>query len=636
MKIDPDDAATWYAQFLRTGSMLPADNAVASGVFPRIRDSIYFSAAALFSGADTLERSTVAIATRWARLFPFMIWGRNITAESLRADFFAGLTNAVIVLPQGVAYALIAGLPPEYGLYAAIVPAIIAALFGCSWHLISGPTAALSIVVFTTLSPLAEPGSAEFIQLALTLTLLAGLFQLALAIARLGVLVNFVSHSVVVGFTAGAAIVIACSQLKNFFGIDITSDGTFVSTLTGVLAEIQNTNPYALAVAAATLASSIVLKKLLPRWPHMLFAMIVGSLTAMALGAEQHGIELVGSIPAQLPPFGIPEMSFAHIHELASGALAIGLLGLVEAVSIARSVATRSRQTIDGNQEFMGQSLSNIIGSFFSCYASSGSFTRTGVNYTSGARSPLAAVVAAISLAIIVLLFSDLTAYVPIPSMAGILLLVAWNLIDFHHIKGIIRASQSETAVLAVTFIATLVMELEFAIYIGVMLSLVFFLKRTSKPSVVTVLPDPDSETPFFTDIIAADTPRCPQLRITRIEGSLFFGNVNYIQEKLQNIPERHVLIVANGMNFVDIAGAEMLMHEAQRRRAQGGGLYLTNLKQRPLHFLAKSGHLDEIGPANIFTSKGIAIRSIYHFLNRQQCRQCDARIFRECGPKPD
>ncbi|MBY4677163.1 SulP family inorganic anion transporter [Marinobacterium arenosum] len=570
----------------------------------------------------------------WYRLFPFLIWARQLNRDILRADLFAGLTNAVIVLPQGVAYALIAGLPPEYGLYAAIMPAMIAALFGSSWHLISGPTAALSIVVFTTISPLAAPGSAEFIQLALALTLMAGLFQLLLALFRFGSLVNFVSHSVVVGFTSGAAIVIASSQVKNLLGIRIDSDGTFLSTWVGVIDAVGDTNVYALAVALVTLISCLLVKRLLPKWPNMLIAMIIGSLCAWLLGADQHDIALVGEIPGSLPPLSLPLFDANALHQLAPGAIAIGLLGLVEAVSIARSVATRSKQSINGNQEFYGQALSNIAGSFFSCYASSGSFTRTGVNFTSGARTPLAAIFAAISLALIVLLFAELTAFIPIPSMAGLLLVVAYNLIDFHHIRGIFRAGKSEFAVLAVTFGATLVMALEFAIYLGVILSLVFYLKRTSQPAIVEVLPDPAAPSPFIAPATNSEQPRCPQLRIIRIEGSLFFGAVNYVKEYLEGVPQANLLIVGNGMNHIDIAGAEMLMHEAARRRSLGGALYLTNLKQQVQDYLGRGEYLAEIGEQAIFPSKGDAISAIYLQLDPQVCRQCSSRIFRECQPE--
>ncbi|MEH6578489.1 MAG: SulP family inorganic anion transporter [Amphritea sp.] len=578
-----------------------------------------------------MQNTTGKSQFNWTRLLPFLVWFRLITPAKARDDLFAGLTNAVIVLPQGVAYALIAGMPPEYGLYAAIVPAIIAALFGSSWHLISGPTAALSIVVFTTVSPLASPGSPEFINLVLALTLMAGLFQLLLAFFRFGTLVNFVSHSVVVGFTTGAAIVIASSQVKNILGVSIESSGSFLSTWQGVFAAAHNTNYYAVSVAAVTVVCCLLIKKFLPRWPNMLIAMVISSAYAWWLGATEKGISLVGEIPGSLPPFLFPQMSADTFYDLAPGAIAIGLLGLVEAVSIARSVATRSRQSINGNQEFYGQALSNIVGSVFSSYASSGSFTRTGVNYSSGAKTPLAAIIAAMSLAVIILVFSELTSYIPIPSMAGLLLIVSYNLIDFHHIQVIFKAGKSEFAVLAVTFCATLVMALEFAIYLGVILSLVFYLKRTSQPNIVEVLPDPSSPTPFFNPAHNAEQPRCPQLKIIRIEGSLFFGAVNSVKDYLEGIREPNVLIVGNGMNHVDIAGAEMLMHEAERRRDKGQHLYLSNLKTQVSEYLERDEYLDAIGKESFFLSKGEAIEQIYSRLDPEICRTCSSRIFHEC-----
>lgn len=569
--------------------------------------------------------------TFWIYLFPFLTWLPDVNRHKLQADLMAGLTGAIIVLPQGVAYAMIAGMPPEYGLYAAIVPAIVAALFGSSWHLISGPTAALSIVVFSSISPLAEPGSPEFVQLALTLTLLAGLFQLALGLVRMGTLVNFISHSVVIGFTAGAAILIGTSQLKNIFGITIPAGESFIHTWLELIQKIDETHIYTLAVAAVTILTVIILKKFWPKLPNMLLAMVIGSALAYWLGAEEHGIALLGSIPSQLPPLSAPSFSFATIRELAPSALAIGLLGLVEAVSIARSVATYSNQRIDGNQEFIGQGLSNLAGAFSSGYATSGSFTRTGVNYSAGAKTPLAAVFAAILLAVIILLFAPLTAYVPIPSMAGILLIVAYNLIDMHHIKTIAKASRSELAVLSVTFLATLFLELEFAIYVGVMLSLVVYLNRTSKPNIVTLAPDPTAYRHRLTNIMRKSLVECPQLKIIRIDGSLFFGAVSYVQKKLQDIPEQHVLVICSGINFIDVAGAEMLAHEAKRRRETGGGLYFSNIKLRARHIFERGGYLKTINPERIFEIKTDAIKAIFIELDKPTCEHCQARIFEEC-----
>ncbi|MBM7455402.1 SulP family sulfate permease [Oceanisphaera litoralis] len=571
----------------------------------------------------------------WARLLPFLQWAPLVNAASLRADAQAGLTNAVIVLPQGVAYALIAGLPPEYGLYAAIVPAIIAALFGSSWHLISGPTAAMSIVVFTSVSPLAEPGSAEFIALALTLTLMKGVFQLVMAAARLGVLVNFVSHSVVIGFTAGAAVVIAASQLQNLLGLSLPTDGSFTDNGWQVLSHLSLIDPYSLSVGLLTLVSCILIKKILPRWPNMLMALALASGLAFILDPGQQHIAMVGAIPAGLPPLSMPDLGFGSMSALSSGALAISLLGLVEASSISRAIASRSHQRLDDNQEFIGQGLSNLVGAFFSCYASSGSFTRTGVNYTSGARTPMAAIFASCFLLLILQLFSGITAWLPIPAMAGLLLVVAWNLIDFHHIKLIVRAAKSETTVLLVTFAATLLVALEFAIYAGVILSLVFYLKRTSTPRIVSILPDPDARHPFFISAENKRLPYCPQLRIIRIEGSLFFGAVNHVQEYLQNIREPRLLIVGNGMNFVDIVGAEMLLQESMRRRAAGGDLYLSNLKEGVLRVLKRNNLIERLGEDHIFINKGRAIHRIYAQLDPVVCKTCTARIFQECHVAP-
>ncbi|MDH5298191.1 MAG: SulP family inorganic anion transporter, partial [Desulfobulbaceae bacterium] len=441
------------------------------------------------------------------KFFPFLRWRTLVSKRTARADLIAGITGAIIVLPQGVAFAIIAGLPPEYGLYSAMVPAIIAALFGSSHHLISGPTTAISIVVFSTISPLAIPASPEYIGMVLTMTFLAGLFQLTLGVARLGALINFVSHSVVVGFTAGAAVLIATSQMSNVMGVAIAKKHSFIHIWAELFSRISETNPHVLAIAVVTLLVALGFKVLLPRWPGMLVAMVGGSFLALFLDATEHGVRLVGALPAHLPPLSAPDLSTASIRQLAPAALAVAMLGLTEAVSIARSVATRSEQRIDPNQEFIGQGLSNVVGSFFSSYAASGSFTRTGVNYSAGAKTPLAAVFAAVSLAAILLLIAPLTAYLPIPSMAGILLLVAYSLVDMHHIKRIARTSRPEAMVLLTTFLATLFVELEFAIYAGVILSLLLYLNRTSHPHFVTMVPDPASDRRSFVNNLQLARP---------------------------------------------------------------------------------------------------------------------------------
>ena len=569
-----------------------------------------------------------AALTYLLKFLPFLNWAKQTTPASARQDAMAGLTGAIIVLPQGVAYALIAGLPPEYGLYAAIVPAIIAALFGSSWHLISGPTAALSIVVFTTISPLAQVGTAAYISLVLTLTLMAGLFQLMLSLARMGSLVNFVSHSVVVGFTSGAAVVIATSQIKNALGLDLQSTGNFILNWVAVADNILATHLPSLVVAVLTLITLIVIKRWRRKWPNMLIAMVVGSVATQALlltsWSSVSQIALVGEIPSQLPPLSTPLMTWDLIRQLAPGAMALGLLGLVEAVSIARSVATRSGQKIHGNQEFIGQALSNILGSFTSSYATSGSFTRTGVNYEAGATSPLAALFAAVFLALIVLLFAPLAAYITLPSMAAILLMVAWNLIDWHHIKIIYRAGKNEAMVFSVTFAATLLLPMEFAIYLGVLLSLVLYLRRTSKPNIRALASSRGAKK--LVDVQGSDLPECEAIKIIRIDGSLFFGAVDYVQTALMAIPQKHVLIVASGINFIDLAGTELLANEAKRLAAKGGGLYLCNLNGRVIKPIIRNGHLNTIGKRHIFATKALALSTIDAKLSDHSCAGCENR----------
>ncbi|MBF0471175.1 MAG: SulP family inorganic anion transporter [Gammaproteobacteria bacterium] len=579
----------------------------------------------------------LSIQWRPVRLLPFLLWLQAVDRTTLRADLIAGLTGAVIVLPQGVAFATIAGLPPEYGLYTAMVTPIVAALFGSSLHLVSGPTTAISIVVFSAISHYATPGTPEFLSLALTLTFLAGVYQLAFGLARLGTLVNFVSHTVVIGFTAGAAILIATSQIKHITGIYVPKGESFLHTWIDIFAGVGNLNPYLLLIAAATLFSALAMKRWLPRAPNLLIGLVVGSVVALFLGRWSSEIALVGEIPAHLPPLSAPDLSFATIKMLAPEAFAVALLGLIEAVSISRAVATRSNQRIDSNQEFVGQGMSNMVGSFFSSYAGSGSFTRSGINYEAGAQTPMSAIFAAVALMVIVLLIAPLTAYLPIAAMGGVILLVAWNLIDFHHIRQVLSFSKSESAVLATTFFATLFLELEFAIYLGVLLSLVLFLAKTSTPRIPTMSVDVVGKRGERKVVSIDQRPlqECPQIKIIRIDMSIYFGSISHIQKKLARIADEEkiytILIVASGINFIDLSGAEALVVENRRLLKKGGGLYFVGLKSPVYEFAARSGFVRQLGSGHFFDRKSEAISTLYQQLDLQRCERCTQRIFEEC-----
>jgi len=579
--------------------------------------------------------------TAWQlRLLPVLAWKDRVTAQTIRADLMSGLTVAIVVVPQAVAFAAIAGMPPQYGLYAGMIPPIVAAFFGSSWHLMSGPTTAASIVLLTSLSAYAEPMTPEYVTLALSLTFMVGVIELGLGLARMGAVVNFISHSVVVGFTTGAAILIASKQLKNFFGVPIPRGGNLFDTLYHFAHQLPHINGYILAIALATLVSGLVVKKRYPRVPFLIVALFTGSFLGLALdmifGNGITGIQTVGALPQTLPPLSLPDFSLDTIQKLAPAALAMTLFALTEAVSIGRAIGIRSGQLVDGNQEFIGQGLSNIAGSFFSAYVATGSFNRSSLNYQAGAKTPISAMIAGFLEIFIVLAIAPLVAYLPNAAMAGILFIVAWGLIDIPAIRHIFSSTHSERAIFLVTFLAALFLDLEFAIMAGILLSLVLYLMRVSKPRVVTRIPDPTLPNRKFSSG-GSHLRECPQLHIMRIDGSLFFGSVAYIRERFGRLEQyhsqqKHLAIVAQGIGFVDIAGADVLANEAERRRTAGGGLYLINVKSGLWESLEQCHALDKIDTRQIFQSKSAALHGIFQKLDKSICRHCTARTFRECA----
>jgi len=574
---------------------------------------------------------------KFASIFPFLAWFRLTTKETIKADFIAGLTGAIIVLPQSVAFATIAGLPPEYGLYTAMVVPIIAAFFGSSFHLVSGPTTAISIVVFAAISKHAIPGSEEFIAMALTLTFLAGVYQLVFGLAKFGMLVNFISHNVVIGFTAGAALLIASSQVPYILGIEIVKGENFVDTWSALFSGFGEINIYLLIVGLSTLASSILVKLYKPQLPNLLIGMFVGGFVAFYLSNFTQTIGTVGMMPSYVPPLSMPDFSLNTLKSLAPEAFAIALLGLIEASSIGRSIATKSNQKIDPSQEFIGQGTSNIVASFFSSYASSGSFTRTGVNYEAGARTPLSAILAALVLMLIVFLVAPLIAYLPFAAMASVILVVSYNLIDFKHIKKTFSYSRSESVIFTATFLATLLLELEFAIYLGVLLSLMLFIAKTSTPEIHTLAfgSPASAELRKLQSIRNSPLTQCPQLKIIRVDMSIYFGSINHIQKQISRIIDnqriRHILIVASGVNFIDLAGMEGLLVEDKRLKKLNGSLYFVAVKSSVLDLMEKAHFIDEIGEDNFFEVKEGAINKIYDRLDQDKCAKCQALIFREC-----
>jgi SulP family sulfate permease len=580
-----------------------------------------------------------------SRFLPFLAWRDRVNRETLRADLIAGLVGALVVLPQAVAYATLAGLPPEFGLYAAMLPVAVAALWGSSWHQVSGPTNTLSLAVIASVGALALPGSPKYITLVLTLALMVGVIELAMGLARLGTLVNFISQTVIVGFTAGAGLLIVAGQLSNFFGTPPPPGPGFLRNVADFAQHIGAIDYAVTGVALATTLLAIVSRRMFPRVPYMIVAMIGGSALAWLLAdAGIAQVPTAGALRQGPPPLSLPSFALSDWRDLAPSALALTVLALAQAVSVARAVAAESGQRIDGNQEFIGQGLSNIVAAFSTGYPSSGSFNRIWLNYRAGARTPLAAAFSALFLLAIVVVVAPLGRYLPLAVMAALLFVVAWGLIDIAEIRRTVRTSRGETLVLALTFVATLALQIEFAILVGVLASLLVYLKRTTRPRVVEVAPDPASPSrrlvPSRSGMGTPARATCPQLSVLRIDGSLFFGAIDHVRDELHlarmRAPERrHMLIVASSINFIDVAGARMLVDEARLAAEHGQRLYLASLKPGAREVLERSGYLESFGRDRVFDTEEDAIRSIYAALDPAVCASCTARIFTECASRP-
>ena len=542
------------------------------------------------------------------RLLPFLRWWPRVNRVSARADLIAGATGALLVLPQGIAFATIAGMPPEYGLYAAIVPTIVAALFGSSWHLMAGPTTATSIVIFSTMSAVAQPGTAQYVELVLTMSLLAGVLKLMMGLLRMGVLVNFVSHTVVIGFTAGAGLLIIASQFQHLFGIPVPHGLAFFETLSYFAYRVEYIDWYVTSIGIVTLLAGIGLRRRFPQFPYMIGAVVIGSVYAYFLRyipgfSAMHHIATVPALPSPIPAFAPPRFSLEVLRKTFSAAVVVAIVGLTEALSMARAIARRSEQRIDANQEFIGQGLANIAGAFFSAYAASGSLNRSGLNYEAGAKTPLASIFSALFLVLALILVAPFAQYLSLAAMGGILLLVGWGLVDVAGIRKIVRVSRPESLVLIVTFLATLFVELSFAIYIGVLMSLMLYLLRTAQPRILEVELDPEEKRGLLRSTNAAAD--WAQVRVAQIRGSIFFGAAESVRTSLQHLEgetpaEKRLLLDASGINFIDADGASVLAEEAQRRRRQGGALYLYRVNESVRRILERTGRIEQIGRENI------------------------------------
>ncbi len=563
---------------------------------------------------------------------------RSYRKEFLRPDLVAGLTVGVILLPQAIAYALMAGMPPQFGLYSAIIASIIGSLWGSSNQLHTGPTNTASILVLGTLLPIATAGSPEFIAAAGLLAIMIGVFRLLLGVARLGLLVNFVSDSVITGFTAGAGVLIWIGEIKHLLRLYIPNSTSILVTFQNLAAHLKEAHWQSLLLGAGVGILIVAVRRINRKLPGPLIALILAATLVWLLNLQSYGIKVLGTIPAGLPPvFDFSRINLELVARLSSGALAIGAIGLVEALSVARSIASQTGQRLDSNQEFIGQGLANIACGLFSGFAVSGSFSRSAVNQNSGARTGIASVFSGLIVLVAALLLGPLTAYVPRAALSGVLAVIAYGMIDQKEIARIFHGARGEIFIMTITFLATLLLPLQFAVLIGILISFTVYILRTSVPRVVCVLPDDN----FRHLVYQPARPLCTQLAIFNILGDLYFGAVSNVEKVLNDHLTRHpherfLLLSMESVNQCDISGIHFLETILRACKDRGGELFFMRVQEPVQQIMRSSGFMRLLGAGHLL-EEDQAIPYIYHrILDPAICiYECEQRVFLECQNLP-
>ncbi|NNE72891.1 MAG: solute carrier family 26 protein [Acidimicrobiales bacterium] len=556
-----------------------------------------------------------ALRNRLIGWLPILEWAPRYERKNLRSDLAAGLTVGAMLVPQAMAYALLAGLPPEVGLYAATIPVVIYALFGTSRQLAVGPVAIVSLLTASALAPLVEEGSADYLSAAALLALMVGVVHVVLGAGRLGFLVNFLSHSVLVGFTAAAAIIIGFSQAKHLFGISIERKDHFYETVAEVLRNLSDTNSATLVLGVVALATLFLLKRLAPRVPGALVVVIGSILAVELLNLEDRGVKVVGDIPDTLPSLGLPSFDGSLIGNLAATAFVITIVGFMESIAVAKVYARRHRYEVEPNNELVGLGLANVASGLFGGYPVTGGFSRTAVNDTAGARTPLASLItAAIVLATIAFLTS-LFASLPTAALGAIIIMAVVGLVDVAEMRHIAKVKRSDLIGLGVAFFATLILGIELGILVAVVASMLVVFARMSVPH-TAVLGHVEGTTSYRNIDRFPEAETIDGVRIIRIDAALSFVNAVNVKKlilgHLHQISEepRALVVDASGINDLDATGAEMLEEVLTEIDECDVRLHLADVKGPVRDVLHDAGIWDRLGD-RIHTSTNDALEAI-------------------------
>jgi len=580
--------------------------------------------------------SSAAKTSRLFKLIPALGSLRGYGWPSLRADVLAGLTVAAVAVPQAMAYALIADLPAEIGLYTAIVMTFMGALLDSSKQLINGPTNAISIAAVSVLAPITTPET--LVPATILLTFVVGSIQLLITALRLGDLSRYISHSVILGFTTGASALLVLDQAKNLLGVPGVGGGhdsflvRFYETWASATGVDWPTTVVGFAAVFAVLALRWVKTRLgMKLFPELLVVVVGAAGVVATMGLDQDGVKVVGAIPRKLPNFELPHFDLELMQKMSGGAIALALLGLLEAVSMAKAIAAHTRQRLDINQQLLSEGVANFTGSFFQCMPGSGSLTRSAINHQAGAASQWSGVISAGAVAATVLLFAPLARYIPRSALAGILIVTAFKMVEWRALAYHLRASRFDAAVVVVTALSAVLISVEFCVLIGVLSSFLMAVPRVGHTRLTEFVA---SNAGYVNERLADDRP-CSQILIFGLEGEMFFAAAASLEGQLARIEDRIdqrtrvVILRLKRARNADAVGLNLLEQFLADMKERGVTVLLCGVRQDMLRILTRAGMTRRIGEKNLFVEQPIRQTSTHqallyaYTLIGERCEHC-------------
>ncbi len=571
------------------------------------------------------------------KFFPFLIWLKEYQISFLRSDVIAGLTVAVVLIPQAMAYAMLAGLPPVYGLYAAMITPFIGALWGSLRQLATGPIAIMSLLVLTSLTPFAEPGSPEFIELAFLLAFMVGVLYLGIGLFHLGEVMSFISHSSVKGFTSAAALIIIATQVPHFLGLTVSRHEYIFPMLLELLKGLPALHIMTFAVGFVAFAIIYGIKRYRPNFPAGLIALVLCSVAVALFQLQEHGVAIVGKTPKGLPNLHVPLMAFNTISTLIGPAVVIALVSFAETYSVGKTISAQTRQRVNVDQEFVGQGLANLVGSFFQCYPVSGSFSRTAINYATGAKTGISSVISSLIVVLALLFLTPLLTYIPRAALAALVISAVLLLFHPKEVFVLWKMNRHDGIVAVTVFVLALLTKPDYALLIGVMISLMFFLWKTMHPRIIRVTKDPELN--MFLNADMHNKPSCPQILQLRSDNAIYFANADYTVEHMlerldeHTTPVKFLLLDFQGVGFMDITGVDELRSLLNEVKERGIELALMGVHLPVRQVMESSGFINDLKPDHLIENRGEAIKFLFKYLDHGYCKKdCLYELFFECS----